>query len=510
MVSISRFCTVILVAILTSCASVRKTPAEDQKIEVRFILVNDVYEIAPVANGTKGGLARVASLKKRELGENVNSFLLLGGDFLSPSVFNSLLFEGKPVRGKQMVQALNAAGLDLAIFGNHEFDIRESELQERIDESSFGWFSSNAFHKKDGKVVPFQKRGAPIPETFVLRVADQDGTKATIGFISVTLPFNKADYVSYTEALGSAKKAYQQLKDSVDAVVALTHQTMEDDRKLVEEIPGLALVLGGHEHDMRFEQRRGVYIAKAHANAISAFVVRLRINRKRHRIKLRPRLVYLNSDIPLDSATSSVVEEWTSIAEKNFSTMGFNPRKIVREKGEPLDGRDATTRTGRTNLTRLIVKAMQDAVPDADVVFMNSGSIRVDDVLEMPLSEYDILRTLPFGGGIETAEIKGSLLIKILEQSEKNTGGGGYLQYTESVRRENGSWKINAQPVDPEKSYKIALTEFLFSGKEANLDFLTPSHPAVIRRYDPVTTVGDPRSDIRMALMRYLEKTAPK
>ena len=39
-------------------------------------------------------------------------------DFLSPSVYNSLKYEGKRIRGKQMVDAMNAAGFNMAVFGS--------------------------------------------------------------------------------------------------------------------------------------------------------------------------------------------------------------------------------------------------------------------------------------------------------------------------------------------------------------------------------------------------------
>jgi 2',3'-cyclic-nucleotide 2'-phosphodiesterase (5'-nucleotidase family) len=32
------------------------------------------------------------------------------------------------LNGKQMIQAFNTLGLDFVIFGNHEFDLNESEL----------------------------------------------------------------------------------------------------------------------------------------------------------------------------------------------------------------------------------------------------------------------------------------------------------------------------------------------------------------------------------------------
>ena len=142
-------------------------------------MINDVYEIAPLAGGKEGGVARVASLKKQYLQKNRNTFLVLAGDFLSPSVYNSLQYNGKAIRGKQMIESLNAAGLDLATFGNHEFDIRESELLERINESKFGWTSANTFHKSNDSILPFKKNGVSIPSTTAL-VALSSGSVSSI------------------------------------------------------------------------------------------------------------------------------------------------------------------------------------------------------------------------------------------------------------------------------------------------------------------------------------------
>lgn len=488
-----------------SCSSTRNLSKDDQKIDISFLQINDVYEIAPLAGGKEGGVARVATLKKQWLQKNPNTFLVIAGDFVSPSVYNSLQYQGKPIRGRQMVESLNAAGVDFAVFGNHEFDIKESELQERINESGFQWISTNAFHKQNNKVRPFAKNGVPFPKTYVIRLSDADGTTARVGIISATLPFNRADYVSYTDALASAKEAYNSLKDSVDAVVALTHQTIGDDKKLAAEIPGLAVVLGGHEHDMRFEKQGNVYITKAHANAKSAYAVNLHINKKKKKIRVDPRLVYINEAIALDSTTAGVVEKWVQIAEKNYHSLGFEARKVVLNDGAPLDGREAEVRSHPTNLTRLIIFAMQQAAPQADVVLMNSGSIRVDDILPMPVTEYDIIRALPFGGGICEANMKGSLLIRTLEQGQKNRGIGGYLQYNERILKENGVWKLKGEPIGPDKIYRVAMTDFLFTGKEANLDFLNPANPDVVKVYEPVISAADPRSDIRLAVVRYLE-----
>ncbi|HEY6064314.1 MAG TPA: 5'-nucleotidase, partial [Chitinophagaceae bacterium] len=165
----------------------------------------------------------------------------------------------------------------------------------------------------------------------------------------------------------------------------------------------------------------------------------------------------------------------------------------------------AYIRTQSTNFTRLIVTAMEKASPTADVVVVNSGSIRVDDILQMPVTQYDIIRSLPFGGSIMEADIKGSLLVNILDASKKNIGIGGYLQYSPAITYENSGWAYKNMPVDASKVYKIAITDFLMTGGEANMGFLTKDNPGVVKLYPLFTDMNDPRSDIRRAIISYME-----
>lgn len=502
-----------IIALLTSCTATRNIAAlkDDGKIDIVLVQVNDVYEIAPLAGGKEGGMARVATLKKQYQQKNPNTFLVMAGDFVSPSVYNSLQYNGKRIRGQQMIEAMNAAGMDLTVFGNHEFDINENELQDRINESTFQWIASNTFHKVNNQIVPFAKNDSiAFPTYYITTVKDADGTTAQIGFIGLTLPFNQADYVSYTDPFAAARQLYQTIKDSVDAVVAITHQSVEDDKKLANELPGLAVILGGHEHDMRFEKENNIYITKAHANAKSAFVVTMLINKKKNRVQVKPQLVYINETIVPDSLTNVVVQKWTDIAEKNYSSLGFDARKIVMTNSQPLDGREAEIRSHSTNLTQLIVKAMADAAPQADVVLLNAGSVRVDDILPMPVTEYDIIRSLPFGGGISEVDMKGSLLIKTLEQGKQNAGIGGFLQHNETVTYDAAtqSWKLNNIPIDAAKIYRVAMADFLLTGKEANLDFLNADNRDIVKVYPTQTTPNSSQSDIRLAIVRYLEKAS--
>lgn len=492
----------------SSCSVPQKAHSikDDGFIDIVFVQVNDVYEIAPLGGGKEGGIARVASLKKQEKEKNENTFLVMGGDFVSPSIYNSLKYNGESIRGKQMIEALNAAKMDFVVFGNHEFDIKEEELQSRIDESDFTWVSSNTFHKKGDVVQAFYKTSTmPFPETYILKVSDADGTQAKIGIIGLTLPFNKASYVSYTDPIETAKKLYAQIKDSVDIVVALTHLDLEDDIKLAQEIPNLGLIMGGHEHDMQFEKIGNVYITKAHANAKTAYVNTLRLNKQNGSFKVSPKLTYLNEEVALDAHTNAVVEKWVKIANENYSSLGFDAEDIVIKTSEPLEGREIVIRSQPSNLTKLVVSGVEAASPLAEVILVNAGAIRVDDILHAPVSQYDILRTMPFGGEIREVDMKGSLLTKVMDIGESNKGIGGYLLRNSAVDKIDGTWVIGDEKVDANQTYRVAMLGFLLTGMEANLDFLKDDHPEIMKLYPVETAIDHPQSDIRLALVQYLK-----
>lgn len=104
-----------------------------------ILQLNDVYEIAPTQGGKYGGMARVETVHQDLLKENEQTMLVLAGDFLSPSLIGTMSHNGERVRGKQMVEVMNAMNFDVVAFGNHEFDLSYTHLQARLDESNFEW-----------------------------------------------------------------------------------------------------------------------------------------------------------------------------------------------------------------------------------------------------------------------------------------------------------------------------------------------------------------------------------
>ena len=130
--------------VVGGCASAR--PSGDAGlVHLTFLAVSDVYTLEPVDRGRRGGMARLATLVQRVRDENPNTLFLLGGDTLSPSMLSSVL------QGRQMIAAFNLLGLDLATFGNHEFDFGPAALSERVRESRFAWLSANVRDRASGR-----------------------------------------------------------------------------------------------------------------------------------------------------------------------------------------------------------------------------------------------------------------------------------------------------------------------------------------------------------------------
>ena len=73
--------------------------------------------------------------------------LVMAGDFLNPSLLGTIKVDGERLRGKQMVEVMNAMNFDLVAFGNHEFDLPYKDLQKRLNESKFDWISANVKQK---------------------------------------------------------------------------------------------------------------------------------------------------------------------------------------------------------------------------------------------------------------------------------------------------------------------------------------------------------------------------
>ena len=484
---------------------------DDGIIEVIFLQVNDVYEIAPVEGGKSGGMARVATLRNQLLKENPNTLTVLAGDFLNPSVIATLPYDDKEkIKGRHMVDVMNHTGIDLVCFGNHEFDLKENELQQRIDESQFQWISTNVFHKTEHGTKPFHKnqdgKKEAIPETWIWEVVDADGTKIKIGFLSACVDSNPNDYVYYEYSFSKAFEAYQTLINSTDIVLGLTHLEIEEDMKLAEMIPNVALIMGGHNHYNMIHKVDNVVITKADANARTAYVHRLTYNTKTKKTKVSHELISLNESVALDPKVDAVVKKWTDLVDEKFAAQGFDPNEVLMTISVPLDGRENSVRFKQTNLGQLITKSMSMAFQNKnDCAIVNSGSIRLDDHLSGSITQLDIIRSLPFGGKIAEVKMTGKLLQDILNEGVASKGKGAYLQWDKIEHKElGGSWMINNEPLNPEKEYSVIVSEYLLLGLD--IKALYRDAEGIIKISESADNDPEnPENDIRTAIVQYLK-----
>ncbi|MCL4865872.1 MAG: 5'-nucleotidase C-terminal domain-containing protein, partial [Gemmatimonadales bacterium] len=171
---------------------------------------------------------------------------------------------------------------------------------------------------------------------------------------------------------------------------------------------------------------------------------------------------------------------WTERGFAGFRAIGFEPDRVVATVPEPLEGREVLSRNQPTNLTTLIAASFHAEAGDADLALFNTGSVRVDDVIPAgPVTEYDLIRILPFGGDVVLVSMPGAVLRQVLDQGVTNRGTGGYLAHFRVREAPGGGWLVNEQPLDPARTYRVAMTDFLASGRERGLGFLSPENPSI-------------------------------
>jgi 5'-nucleotidase len=373
---------------------------------VRFLLINDVY-VADTLRDGRGGLARVATVRNR-LADQGPVVFVLAGDVLSPSVLT------KYYGGRQMVAALNAARLDYATFGNHEFDLELDTLVARIEASKFKWISSNC-------TLP---DGAPLPKVLPWDTLRVSGHK--VGLFGLTLQGSYPRTVRCTNPDSAAQRSVETLSaEGADLIVGLTHQSIQADRDLLAREPRIDLLLGGHEHEAHDSTVSGRHVVKADANAVSAQFVTLWGGKGSWRQAVG--LVPINGALPPDTAVARVVAEWDDSLQRQLG-----PEHIVARTAIPLDPSTSLSRRRESMVGDLVSDAMRSGT-GADVALLNSGTLQLDNVIPAgPISNHQLEAIFPFADQtrVVTFPLTGAGLRRILEHgvSSEIFGTGGFLQ----------------------------------------------------------------------------------
>lgn len=439
--------------------------AQGQKADaittITILQINDVYQIAPVDRGRRGGLARVATLQKQIRAKSPNTLFMLAGDFISPSVASRLF------KGRQMIAALNAAHLDIATFGNHEFDFGPDVLIERMKESKFAYTIANVIDKRTGK--PFGGATPYVAKNF-------NGVRVAIFGLLVKETENLSSpgkNIKFTDPILTGKRLARSLRQKgFDVIIALTHLTMAEDKRLAAECD-VDLIIGGHEHELLESLSGCAPIMKMGSDART--LGRIQINLARKPAKKRYRIASMDWEaIPVTDQIADDPEAAATIGEYE-KQLNASLAEVLGKTAVVLDARAAAIRRGETNLGNFIADVYRQALA-TDTALVNSGSIRSDATYGPgELTKKDVLSILPFENGLVKVKLTGEHLKQILENGLSKAGeedgrfpqvSGMSLIYdpTKPVGSRLVSLEINGKPVESTQSYTLAISAYTYGG----------------------------------------------
>ncbi|URN16711.1 MULTISPECIES: bifunctional metallophosphatase/5'-nucleotidase [Streptomyces] len=464
-----------------------------------------------------GGVEYLATHLRDAREGNRYSITAAAGDMIGASPLISGLFHDEPT-----IEALNKLKLDVSSVGNHEFDEGAAELARiqnggchpvdgcaegtRYEGAAFPYLAAN---------VTDEKTGRPVLDPYF--VWQKDGVR--IGFIGVTLEgtpnivnaegIKGLKFGDEVEAIDKYTKILE--RRGVKSVVALIHEggmpassaynydcdspgpgdgisgpVAEIARKLNPQVDALVT---GHTHQ--------AYACTVPDPAGKPRTVTSAASYGR---------LYTDTTLTYDRATKDIVR--TAVTSANHVVTRDDRAKdmtdlIAKWNGlaapianrpvghitADIDGRGSTAY--EKPLGNLIADAQLEALAPADkggaqIAFMNPGGIRADLVHARSGSEaadgivtYGEAYTVqPFTNMTTTVDLTGEQIVTALRQqvSGANEASPKILQVsrgftytldmtkTGAARVDASSVRLNGEPLDPARTYRVAMNEFLAGG----------------------------------------------
>ncbi|MEU0163583.1 bifunctional metallophosphatase/5'-nucleotidase [Streptomyces sp. NPDC006261] len=465
-----------------------------------------------------GGVEYLATSLRTARKGNPYSVTAAGGDMVGASPLLSGLFHDEPT-----IEALNKLNLDVSAVGNHEFDEGATELARlqnggchpvegcyekgrKFKGADFPYLAANVTKEKTGK---------PLLKPYT--IWKKNGVK--IGFIGVTLEgtpdivtANGVKGLKFHDEVETINKYAKELdRKGVKSIVALIHEggaPASTSYNYDCDSPGAGDGISGPIVD----------IAKGITPRVDALVTG-----HTHQAYVctvpdpagKPRMVtsaasfgklYTDTTLTYDLRTKDIVR--TSVKSANHVVTRDQPKatdmtrlidrwnKLAAPIANRPQGWISADITGRGStapekpLGNVIADAQLEGLAPADkggaeVAFMNPGGIRADLVHKASGSEGDGVVTYgeaftvqPFTNMMNVVDLTGAQLVAALQQqvSGANEASPKILQVsrgltytldltkTGAARVVTDSVKLNGAAIDPARTYRVAMNEFLAGG----------------------------------------------
>ncbi|KAM3136159.1 hypothetical protein pb186bvf_011781 [Paramecium bursaria] len=358
---------------------------------------NDVYDIEEQHNEPIGGVARFIP-KLRELQQQYQGQILtiFSGDVFSPSTLSNIY------KGQQLIYPLNQMNIDIACPGNHDFDFPLVQVNNLISQCNFPFILSNIHDAKTQQT---------LAKTQPYLIKQFNGMK--IGFFALgeeewflqieTIPLDEMDYEDYIHCAERMVEILNQEK--CDLIICLTHMRIPSDRKLLEEVKGIDLVLGGHDHLVAFEKIDQSYIVKSGSNFRNITLVKYNKNGQ-----VDAQLIEINSQIKPDPE----IEKYVDVQLNEYKQLS---QRVILYTKVDLDGRFQNVRSRETNMANFFADLLRLTLK-TEIGFFNSGSLRIDSKIdEGPVTYYHIDKIFSLPDLVVTFNISGKDLLFTLENS---------------------------------------------------------------------------------------------
>ncbi|KAF9077388.1 Metallo-dependent phosphatase-like protein [Rhodocollybia butyracea] len=368
---------------------------------------NDVYHV---------NQPTVLSRFAHKLKEKGNAITVFSGDAFGPSPESSIL------KGEHIVPILNYLDIDIACYGNHDFDFGEDRLTELSATCNFPFLLSNAFHPS-GKLLTAAKEYV-IHDYLGFRIG-------FFGLAGTDWPSNcqhlpHGNIISNPVQTASKISVFLKQNERVDLVVAVTHMRLEEDLLVSEHCPHVDLILGGHDHDIVVHGDQLTHCNDDATGRIRICVLSVPIDEDG-----KPDLGSIHAHHERDLSLHAHPEdpEIPRLLASLQNRIAAISSKPLFYTAVSLDGRGTIIRTTETNLGNFLADVVR-AYYNTDIAFVNSGFIRCDRVVPPGvLTVRDVVDILPFGNPFIVKQITTRTLLQALENSVSDSRTDGrFLQ----------------------------------------------------------------------------------
>lgn len=495
-----------LVMALLVAAGIASMPAQayeqDKTYKITILHTNDHHGHFWRNEYGEYGLAAQKTLVdsiRQQVAEQGGSVLVLSGGDINTGVPESDLQDAEPdFRG------MNLIGYDAMAVGNHEFDNPLTVLRQQEQWAKFPFLSANIYQKSTGERL-FK------PWALFKR---QDLKIAVIGLTTDdTAKIGNPEFftdIEFRKPAEEAKLVIQELQqtEKPDVIIAATHMGHYDNGAHGSNAPGdvemarslpegsLAMIVGGHSQNpvcmasdnkkqveyvpgtpCAPDRQNGIWIVQAHE--WGKYVERADFEFRNGEMKLvNYQLIPVNlkKKVTWDNGKSERILYTPEIAEnpKMLSLLSpFQSKgkaqlevKIGNVNGH-LEGDRSKVRFVQTNLGHLILAA-QMARTGADFAVMSGGGIR-DSIEAGDITYKDVLKVQPFGNTLVYIDMPGKAVVEYLTAvAQKTPDSGAYPQFANVSFIASGGTlrdlKIKGEPVDPNKTYRMATLSFNATG----------------------------------------------